>query len=214
MEKQVKKVIKIITIIFWVFIIGSVFGFFAEMLYSTIFTRTLVIRKGLIYGPFIQIYGVGAVAYYLLISNVKEPKEAFIYGMIMGGILEYIGSFLQEILFGTISWDYSNMFFNLNGRTSLLYCFYWGIIAVAYLKIVYPCLKSIEPLLHKLSVKIFTVFLALFMTFDIGISCMAASRQEERRKDIPPKNSLDEFIDKAYPDEYLDKIYNNKKNVE
>lgn len=214
MGKQVKKVIKIITIIFWVFIIGSVFGFFAEMLYSTIFTRTLVIRKGLIYGPFIQIYGVGAVAYYLLISNVKEPKEAFTYGMIMGGILEYIGSFLQEILFGTISWDYSNMFFNLNGRTSLLYCFYWGIIAVAYLKIVYPWLKNIEPLLHKLSVKIFTVFLALFMTFDIGISCMAAARQEERRKDIPPKNSLDEFIDKAYPDEYLDKIYNNKKNVE
>lgn len=143
MGKQVKKVIKIITIIFWVFIIGSVFGFFAEMLYSTIFTRTLVIRKGLIYGPFIQIYGVGAVAYYLLISNVKEPKEAFTYGMIMGGILEYIGSFLQEILFGTISWDYSNMFFNLNGRTSLLYCFYWGIIAVAYLKIVYPWLKNI-----------------------------------------------------------------------
>lgn len=214
MGKQVKKVIKIITIIFWVFIIGSVFGFFAEMLYSTIFTRTLVIRKGLIYGPFIQIYGVGAVAYYLLISNVKEPKEAFTYGMIMGGILEYIGSFLQEILFGTISWDYSNMFFNLNGRTSLLYCFYWGIIAVAYLKIVYPWLKNIEPLLHKLSVKIFTVFLALFMTFDIGISCMAAARQEERRKDISPKNSLDEFIDKAYPDEYLDKIYNNKKNVE
>ena len=214
MGKQVKKVIKIITIIFWVFIIGSVFGFFAEMLYSTIFTRTLVIRKGLIYGPFIQIYGVGAVAYYLLISNVKEPKEAFTYGMIMGGILEYIGSFLQEILFGTISWDYRNMFFNLNGRTSLLYCFYWGIIAVAYLKIVYPWLKNIEPLLHKLSVKIFTVFLALFMTFDIGISCMAAARQEERRKDISPKNSLDEFIDKAYPDEYLDKIYNNKKNVE
>ena len=214
MGKQVKKVIKIITIIFWVFIIGSVFGFFAEMLYSTIFTRTLVIRKGLIYGPFIQIYGVGAVAYYLLISNVKEPKEAFTYGMIMGGILEYIGSFLQEILFGTISWDYSNMFFNLNGRTSLLYCFYWGIIAVAYLKIVYPWLKNIEPLLHKLSVKIFTVFLALFMTFDIVISCMAAARQEERRKDISPKNSLDEFIDKAYPDEYLDKIYNNKKNVE
>ena len=214
MGKQVKKVIKIITIIFWVFIIGSVFGFFAEMLYSTIFTRTLVIRKGLIYGPFIQIYGVGAVAYYLLISNVKEPKEAFTYGMIMGGILEYIGSFLQEILFGTISWDYSNMFFNLNCRTSLLYCFYWGIIAVAYLKIVYPWLKNIEPLLHKLSVKIFTVFLALFMTFDIGISCMAAARQEERRKDISPKNSLDEFIDKAYPDEYLDKIYNNKKNVE
>lgn len=214
MKKQVEKGIKFITIIFWIFIIGSVFGFFAEMLYSTIFTRALVIRKGLIYGPFVQIYGLGAVAYYLLISNVKEPKEAFIYGMVMGGILEYLGSFFQEILFGTISWDYSKIFFNLNGRTCLLYCFYWGIIAVVYLKVVYPGLKKLEPLLHKLSVKIFTVFLVIFMTFDITVSCMAASRQEERRKDIPPKNSIDEFIDKAYPDEYLDRIYNNKKNVE
>ena len=66
MKKQLKKGIKFITIIFWIFIIGSVFGFFAEMLYSTIFTRALVIRKGLIYGPFVQIYGLGAVAYYLL----------------------------------------------------------------------------------------------------------------------------------------------------
>ncbi len=213
-KEQTNKIIKFIAIIFWIFIIGSVFGFFAEMIYSSIFTRTLTIRRGLIYGPFVQIYGMGAVAYYLLISKVKEPKEAFFAGMIMGGILEYVGSFFQEILFGTISWDYSWAFFNLNGRTCLLYCFYWGIIAVVYLKIVYPWLIKIEPLLHKTWVKVLTVFLMIFMTFDIAISSVAAVRQEERRKNIPPKNDFDVFLDNTYPDEYMDKIYNNKRNMD
>lgn len=213
-KQEIKRVIKFIAIIFWVFIIGSVFGFIAEMLYSTIFTRTLVIRQGLIYGPFVQVYGMGAVAYYLLIRKVKEPKDAFLAGMIMGGILEYLCSFFQEILFGTISWDYSNMFFNLNGRTCLLYCFYWGIIAVAFLKVVYPGLQKLEPLLHRKSIKILTVFLMIFMIFDISISSMAAARQTDRRKGIEPRNNVEVFLDKTYPDEYLDRIYNNKKNID
>lgn len=213
-KQEIKMVIKFIAIIFWIFIIGSVFGFIAEMLYSTIFTRTLVIRQGLIYGPFVQVYGMGAVAYYLLIRKVKEPKDAFLAGMIMGGILEYLCSFFQEILFGTISWDYSNMFFNLNGRTCLLYCFYWGIIAVAFLKVVYPGLQKLEPLLHRKSIKILTVFLIVFMIFDISISSMAAARQTDRRKGIEPRNNVEVFLDKTYPDEYLDRIYNNKKNID
>ena len=208
-----KKVINFIIIIFWVFVIGSVFGFFGEMMYALVYTRTLEIRKGLIYGPFIQIYGIGAVAYYILISKVQDPKKAFFSGMIMGGALEYLYSFFQEIFFGTISWDYSNLFMNLNGRTSLLYCVYWGMIAIIYLKVVYPMFLKIEPLIHKKTVQIFTVFMVLFMTFDITISCMAGNRQQERRDNIPAKNSLDEFLDKMYPDELLDRIYNNKKDV-
>ena len=208
-----KKVIDYIIKIFWIFFIGSVFGFFAEMLYALVYTRTIEIRKGLIYGPFIQIYGMGAVAYYILISYVKEPKKAFFYGMAMGGILEYLCSFFQEIFFGTISWDYSDLFMNLNGRTSLLYCIYWGIIAVIYLKIVYPAFEQINPLIEKNRFKILTMFLMLFMAFDIAISCMAGNRQLKRREGIPPKHKLDEFIDKTYPDEYLDRVYNNKKDV-
>ena len=214
MRSNIAKGINFIIKIFWIFVIGSVFGFVVEMLYATIYTRTLVIRQGLIYGPFIQVYGTGAVAYYFLISKFKEPKEAFFAGAIMGGILEYLFSFFQEIFFGTISWDYSKFILNLNGRICLLYCVYWGIIAVAFLKIVYPWIQKIEPLIYKKSVRILTIFMVLFMTFDITISGLAASRQQERRKNIPPKNDLDIFLDKQYPDEFLDRIYNNKKNVE
>lgn len=212
-DNKIAKIVNLIIKIFWIFIIGSVFGFFAEMLYGAVYTRTIIIRQGLIYGPFIQVYGMGAIAYYLLISKVKEPKEAFFSGMIMGGILEYICSFLQEILFGTISWDYSNQFLNFNGRTCLLYCFYWGIIAVVFLKIIYPWFERIEPLIDKKGVRILTIFFALFMTFDITISCMAGIRQNQRHNNIPANNQIDVFLDRAYPDEYLDHIYNNKKEI-
>ena len=212
-ESRIAKIINWIIKIFWIFIIGSVFGFFAEMIYSTVYTRSIVIRQGLIYGPFVQIYGVGALAYYILSLKVKDPKEAFFTGLIMGGILEYLCSFFQEILFGTISWDYSKLFMNINGRTCLLYCFYWGIIAVVFLKLVYPWLKKIEPMIYKKWVRILTVFLMIFMVFDITISCMAANRQNERYNNIPAKNKIDIFLDNTYPDEYLDKIYNNKKNI-
>lgn len=208
-----KKIINFIIKIFWIFVIGSIFGFFIEMLYALVYTRTLEIRQGLIYGPFIQIYGIGAVAYYILISNIQEPKTAFFSGMLMGGSLEYLCSFFQEIFFGTISWDYSHQFMNLNGRTSLLYCVYWGIIAITYLKIMYPIFQKAEPLIYKKSIRIVTVFFMLFMIFDISISCMAANRQQERHQNIPANVMVDEFLDRVYPDELLDRIYNNKKEV-
>lgn len=56
-----KKIIDFLIKIFWIFEIGSVFGFIIEMLYILVYTRTIEIRQGLIYGPFIQVYGIGAV---------------------------------------------------------------------------------------------------------------------------------------------------------
>ena len=102
---------------------------------------------------------------------------------------------------------------NLNGRTSLLYCVYWGIIAIIYLKIIYPTFQKLEPLTDKKGVKIITIFFMIFMTFDIAISCMAGNRQQERRQNISAKGTIDEFLDRTYPDELLDRIYNNKKDV-
>lgn len=193
--------------------IGSVFGYVAEMLYSLVYTRTLVFRQGLLYGPFVQVYGFGAIAYYLLVSKIREPKQVFFAGMLMGGILEYLCSFFQEIFFGTVSWDYTNLFLNVNGRTCLLYCLYWGIIGVVYLKLFFPLFEKIDIIWERNKGKWLTGILFVFLLFDVIISCMAATRQDERRKQIAPKNAVDVFLDETYPDEFMDRIYNNKINI-
>lgn len=209
--KKKNRVINIIMKVFWIFVIGSIFGFFAEIIYAFIYTRDLEIRRGLIYGPFIQIYGIGALAYYILISKIQEPKKVFFIGMLMGGFLEYLCSFFQELFFGTISWDYTHEFLSINGRTCFIYCLYWGIIAILYLKFAYPLLNKIDFIIEYKQMKILTIFLMLFMTFDITISCMAAVRQQERRNAIPASGMVDQFLDKYYTDTFLDSIYNNKK---
>ena len=73
-RKRINNAINFLIKIFWIFVIGSVFGYFAEVVYGIVYTRTVVFRQGLVYGPFIQVYGMGAVAYYLLIRKVQDPK--------------------------------------------------------------------------------------------------------------------------------------------
>ena len=56
---------------------------------------------------------------------LEIEKEAlgflFFGGIIVGSVVEYICSLGQEIIFGSRSWDYSHMPFNINGRICLLY---------------------------------------------------------------------------------------------
>lgn len=211
-DKNVKKEL---TILFWVFIIGSIAGFIFEVTVVFFQKGHFELRQGLIYGPFIPVYGIGAMCYYIVLSKIKIKNKIhiFLITMILGGITEYLCSFIQEKAFGTISWDYSYLPFNINGRTSLLHCIYWGIGGVLYITYIDPFLNK---MIDKTNIKAFdliTIILSIFIIFDISISWMAADRQTERKNNIEPENRLDIFLDKNYPDEYMNRIFNNKKDV-
>ncbi len=209
-----KDVFKFILIIFWVFIIGSLIGYGVETIVAIIQNGHFASRQGLLYGPLIPVYGIGLVIYYLVISKIKDESnfKIFIITMILGGIVEYLFSFFQEKLFGTVSWDYSNLWFNINGRTSLLHCIYWGTGGILFVKYVYPFLEKVIKKLDLLALKHVTVILIVLLAFDVGISCIASSRQKERIEGIAASNNLDRFCDKYYPDSVMDYIYSNKIN--
>lgn len=211
-NKILQKIIKL----FWVFIIGSVIGYIIEMIVGLFQNGHFVSRQGLLIGPFIQVYGVGLVTYYLVISNIKKKNyiKIFLISMLLGGTVEYLFSYFQETWFGTISWDYSDLIFNINGRTSLLHCIYWGTGGVLFVKFVLPLIEKLPNLFKKANFKYITTFLAIFIVFDITISGLAGARQLERRKNIPAKGYIDIFFDKYYPDEKLEKIYSNAMETE
>lgn len=199
--------------LFVIFFIGSVFGCIIETLYSIVKTGGIKIRKGLIYGPFIPVYGIGAIMFYFILSVIKKPLSVFIICVIMGGFLEFACSLFQEKIFGSISWDYSDTFFNLDGRTNLQYSIYWGIIGLVFSKIL-PLFKKIDLIIYSSQHRIVIYILMAYMLVDIVISCLACLRQYKRLNKIKAQNRLDVFLDKHYPDELLDKIYNNKIWVE
>lgn len=199
--------------IFWIFIIGCVFGCLVEVLNHFIHYGNFVSRSGLIYGPLNPVYGFGLVIFVLFLSKIKNPILIFIGGMLLGGGFEYVCSFVQEKVFGTISWDYSHQLFNIGGRTSLKYMLIWGVLALIFMKFVYPILSN---LIEKIPVKIgriLTVILVVFVIFDAVISIIACLRQSERAMGEEASNRVEVFLDKHYPDEKLNEIFENHVKV-
>ena len=218
-EKQVKKennknkFLKKTFKIFWVFIIGSIIGYILEMIVGLVQNGHFVSKQGLLYGPFSQVYGVGLAVYYLVIPKNKKWIQIFLISMFFGGIVEYLFSYFQEFFFGTVSWDYKNLLFNINGITSLLHCIYWGIGGILFVKFIRPYIEKLDNLYNKKLSLIITIAVAIFILFDIIISSLACARQVQRKENIEAKTSLEIFLDEHYSDEVLNKIYSNAKEI-
>ena len=215
-----KKVVKKLLIISSLFIVGSLIGFAFENV-LTIFKGKEVLRKGLIYSPFIPVYGAGLLLLFGVYSKINFKKKniikeiiiIFILGFILGGITEYLFSYLQEKIFGTISWDYSYLKYNFDGRTSIFHMCIWGLLSVIFYELILPILKKGIKLLDNKIIRLILIIISIFVLIDISISTVACLRREERRNNIMPNNKAEELLDKYYPDNYIDSIFNNAKVV-
>ena len=201
--------------VFIIFMIGCILGYVVEMIVALVQNGHFVSRQGLLYGPFTPVYGIGILVYYIFFRIVKnrDKKIVFISSMILGGITEYLCSYIQEKAFGTVSWDYSNWLFNINGRTTLIHCTYWGFAGLLYVSYIEPLIPKIEEVVRNHKVKIMATSVAIFMVFNVAISSMAAIRQKERQENIAANSKIDVFLDNTYPDEYMDEVFENKKHV-
>lgn len=197
--------------LFWVFFIGCFMGVVTETIWCVIKLHRFESRKGLIYGPFNLVYGLGALMMTLVLRVISDKRDLVIFlsGALLGGIYEYICSLFQEKFFGSISWDYKKFPFNLNGRINLLYCFFWGLLTLLWIKDIYPKISYLVEKIPNAYGKPITWLLLLFMILNTVISALAVYRKGDRLKGIPPKNSFWVFIDRKYPDEKITKIYPN-----
>ena len=136
------KTFKKLSKIFWIFIIGSILGFIIETLVTIIQNENF--RQVLVLSSFIPVYGLGLVIFYIILPNAQTNVQTFIASFVLGGIIEYLFSYFQERYFGIVSWDYSNLIFNLNGRTSLIHCIFWGIVGILFMKVIYPYISNLD----------------------------------------------------------------------
>lgn len=204
-----------------IFAIGCIFGTYYEEIITLwknlLNTGTLewFSRRGLVYGPFSPVYGLGAVGIYLLFYRTRTDwQRCFVGGALLGGIFEYVLSLLQEWIFGTRSWDYSDRFLDIGGRTTIPYMLFWGLLVVLAVHWLFPMLERAYQRLEGRGMNIFCVCLAAFLAFDIGMSLAANLRQTDRREGNEPSNRIEIFLDRHFPDERLKQIYDNAKPVE
>ena len=106
----------------------------------------------------------------------------------MGGAYEYVCSVFTEIVFGKVFWDYSKIPFNLGGRINLLYCFFWGIAAVIWIKVLYPKFAGWIEKIPMFWGYVLTWILVVFMAVNILVSMAALVRYDMRANGKPAES--------------------------
>ena len=202
--------------LFWVFFIGCFLGVLVETIWGLITKHHFESRQGLIYGPFNLVYGFGTFLLTICLSWLIKKGDLWIFlgGIIIGDAFEYFCSFLQETLFGTVSWQYDHLPMSINGRITLKYSVFWGLLALIWMKFCYPLLsKWIEKIPSHIG-KPLTWILLVFMILNTLISGLAVARMTQRHEGIPAQSQIAVFLDKHYPDELLHRVYPNMMYVE
>lgn len=199
----------------WLFTIGAFGGDITETIFCRITAGVWMSRSSVVWGPFSVVWGFGIAVATVLLYKYRDKSDGVLFaaGTIIGGAYEYICSVFSEIVFGKVFWDYSHMKFNLGGRINLLYCFFWGIVAVIWMKILYP---KVSALIEKVPVKpgrIITWGLILFMCVNMAVSSMALVRSTERQNGISAVHSWQRIMDEQFDDNKLSQIYPNAINA-
>lgn len=197
--------------LFWLFVIGSFLGDITETIFCRFKAGVWMSRSSLVWGPFSIVWGFAIAMATLILYNYRDRSDGFLFlfGTVLGGVYEYSCSVATEIAFGKIFWDYSAIPFNLGGRINLLYCFFWGIAAVVWLKKLFPPLSA---LIEKIPVKpgkILTVILIIFMAANMLVSAMALARSSVRAEGQPAQNAVESWLDTHYNDAVMARIYPN-----
>lgn len=132
-------------------IVGAFLGDIVETIFCRVTAGVWMSRSSFVWGPFGIVWGVALAAATMLLYRYRKYSDRFLFfmGTFLGGAYEYTCSVLTELFFGKVFWDYSKIPFNLCGRINLLYCFFWGIAAVVWIKGIYPVMSAwIEKIPH------------------------------------------------------------------
>ena len=199
----------------WLFVIGAFLGDVVETLFCRVTAGVWMSRSSLVWGPFSVVWGLALVMAAVLLrgSEERSDRSIFLFGFVMGGAYEYICSAVGELLFGVIFWDYSGFKFNLGGRVNLLYCFFWGIAAVVWIRYGYPLIAKLMANLKKHILPWMTVVLTVFMAVNMGLSALALARYDARTSGLAPANQLDVFLDEHFDNARMERVYPNAKKT-
>ena len=193
----------------WLFVIGAFLGDVVETIFCRITAGVWMSRSSLVWGPFSIVWGLAIALVTQVLYKYKDRSAFWLFGMgtLLGGAYEYLCSVFTEIVFGAVFWDYSALPFNLGGRINLLYCFFWGLAAVAWFKVLFPPLDRLIESLPRRGGTILTWCLVVFMAVNMIASSAALIRYDARLEGVAAQTSLDTLLDEHFDDSYMQRVY-------
>ncbi len=191
--------------LFYLFVIGSLLGTIFETVWALFAEGHFEMRVGMVYGPFIPVYGGGACLLTAVLYKLYKLSDTliFVISAFVGAFFEYICSWFQEMVFGTVSWDYSGTLLNLDGRTNLMFALIWGFLGLVWVRYIYPfASKMIEKIPVKVGT-ILTTILIVFMLFNAFMTVSSVYRWNQRTNGVQASNQFEVYIDNHFNDDKM-----------
>jgi uncharacterized membrane protein len=197
--------------VFLLYVIGCMIGVYYEEILTVCRTGEWLSRQGIIYGPFNPVYGLGFLAFTVLLCRNLKRKWwlTYIYSCFIGGAAEVITSLISEYVFKVNAWDYSDKFLNIMGRTTIPFMLFWGLGGLIFVKFVYPGLSKLIELIPKRIGNLIMPTFLIFVLLSHVISYSALFRYGTRAEGQPASNAIEAVLDKYYDDDLMKQYYEN-----
>lgn len=137
--------IKSITQYIFFFFLGAFLGYLWEVLLFYV-QDGVFCNRGFLYGPWLPVYGVGAVLMLLILRRFqKHPVKVFFLAVLLGSFVElFIGWFLAQV-FHLRYWDYHDYPLQLGGYI----CLYSALGSASPVCSGSVCLRGLPPIYGK-----------------------------------------------------------------
>lgn len=139
------------------------------------------VNRGFLKGPFLPIYGSGALAVLVATLPVRGyPVLVYVFGLIGATLLELVTGIGMESLFHVRYWDYSNQKFNYKGHICLSSSVAWGFFSLA---MIYGFHKPIEKMVFGFPYR-FTNALSFILTAAVAADFAVSFKTAMELRDI------------------------------
>ena len=158
------------------FMLYSIIGWIYEVFLEVVVYRWGFSNRGVLFGPWCIIYGVGALILIFSLGGLQKkrlyigkvlitPVLVFIGIVVITTVLELIGSYIMEFTQGGWLWDYRRFAFNFEGRIALNPSIRFGIGGMIFLYVLQPLFQKLtskmpEKVYYAVSLTLIVLFLA------------------------------------------------------
>ena len=164
LDKNIELFVQYLPQMVIIFALISFGGWVYETIYCSVVEGEFT-KRGFLFGPTCPIYGIGALAVWLVLGQISNPFIVFIIGGFLATVIEYSTGLFLERRFKKKWWDYSMFKFNLHGRICPQASAVFGAFSVTSVFILVPAMLDILMLFsrHTISVLAFIVVTLYFL---------------------------------------------------
>ena len=135
------------------------------------FRKKQWVNRGFLHGPFLPIYGSGAVMMLFVSEPFKDNLILTYFAGVAGAtLLELVTGAAMEALLKVRYWDYSNQKYNYKGYICLSSSVAWGFLTILMNEVFHPAILYVLAIVPKMADEIFVWVVSAGLAVDLCIS--------------------------------------------